>query len=81
MEGFEDLGEYGRTNKIGNHVLVFLVRDLKENWKQPIAYFISKGPMKADSMKPFLLDCIRHCSEAGLLIKRVTSDQGTNNQR
>jgi hypothetical protein len=37
IEGFEDLGRRGRTNKIANHALVLMARGLRRKWKQPVA--------------------------------------------
>ena len=81
MEGFEGFGLDKRTGQVGNHVLVFFLRGLKTNWKQPIGYFVSSGPVKAKSMKSLLLDCLDLCTDANLVVKCVVSDQGSNNQR
>ncbi|XP_060855057.1 uncharacterized protein LOC132932707 [Metopolophium dirhodum] len=35
IEGYEDLGTLGRTNKIGSQALVVMVRGLYSNWKFP----------------------------------------------
>ena len=37
IEGLEDFGELARH--VANQGLVFMVRGLSKNWKQPIAYF------------------------------------------
>ena len=42
-EGFEDLGSQGRTCNIANHALLFMVRGLHWKWKQPVAYYLSRG--------------------------------------
>jgi hypothetical protein len=42
VEGLEDFGPVlGRSKKIANQALVFMVRGLKQKWKQPIAYYFS----------------------------------------
>lgn len=46
----------------------------------PIAYFISAGPMKSKDMISILGDAIENLTEAGLKIKALVCDQGTNNQ-
>jgi len=33
VEGFEDLGQIGRTNKPASQALVFMARGLYSNWK------------------------------------------------
>jgi len=39
VEGLEDLGHLGRTNKPASQALVFMARGLYSNWKLPVAYF------------------------------------------
>lgn len=39
IEGYEDLGTLGRTDKIGSPALVVMVRGLYSNWKFPLCYF------------------------------------------
>jgi hypothetical protein len=51
IEGFEDLGRQARTRKTANHALVFMVRDLRRKWKQPVAYYFSCGSTKAQMIK------------------------------
>ena len=43
IEGYEDVGSQGRTCKIANHALLFMVRGLHGKWKQPAAYSLSRG--------------------------------------
>ena len=46
IEGFEDLGRHGRTSNIANHALVFMLRGLRKRWKQPVAYYLTRGSTK-----------------------------------
>jgi len=39
IEGFEDLGQLGRTNTFASHALVIMIRVLYKNWKFPYSYF------------------------------------------
>lgn len=39
IEGYQDLGPYGRSPIISKHALVFMIRGLYENWKFPFSYF------------------------------------------
>ncbi|KAF0755135.1 Transposable element P transposase [Aphis craccivora] len=41
IEGFEDLGRLGRSNKTANTALVFMDRGVYTSWKIPIAYLFS----------------------------------------
>lgn len=36
IEGYEDFGYLGRTDKLGNMALVFYIRGLLQNWKMSI---------------------------------------------
>lgn len=49
-------------------------------WKQPIAYFLSSGPMTSSTMKNILLNGIEKLKAVGLTVKLVICDQGSNNQ-
>ncbi|KAF0749006.1 Uncharacterized protein FWK35_00022236 [Aphis craccivora] len=65
VEGFEDLGHLGRTNKPASQALVFMARGLYSNWKLPVAYFFYT---------------VEKLLEVGLRVKAVVCDQSTNNQ-
>lgn len=39
LEGTEDLGEYGRTEKPAQYAMVFMAKGLSSKWKQTLAYF------------------------------------------
>lgn len=80
VEGFENFGPLGKTKYVANHAIAFMVRGLMSKWKQPIGYFLSSGPMTASTMKELLLDCIDKLTAAGLTVKVVIGDQGSNNQ-
>ena len=80
VEGFEEMGEMGRTKYVANNALVFMVRSLTENWKQAVGYFLSSGPMKSDIIKSALLNCIDKVESVGLNVKVIICDQGSNNQ-
>jgi hypothetical protein len=32
------------------HAVVFMVKGLKENWKQPVGYFLSSGPIESEEL-------------------------------
>ena len=65
---------------LANHALVFMVRGLTGNWKQPLGYHLSSGPMSGSNLKQLLLECIDKVEETGLKVMVVISDQGSNNQ-
>ena len=39
--GFEDFGSKG-SNKVATHALVFMVKGMTSNWKQPFSYYLSE---------------------------------------
>ena len=47
IEGFEDLGSGGRSQFVANHVLAFMVRGLRQKWKQPLCYYLTSGTAPA----------------------------------
>ena len=50
IEEFEDLGELGRSAYVADHALAFMVRGLFAKWKQPLAYFLTSGPVKGHTL-------------------------------
>jgi len=63
IEGFEDLGSKGRTCNIGNHALLFMDRGLHRKWRQPVAYYLSRGSTKAEMLVQFLKEVLDACPE------------------
>ncbi|KAL4136255.1 hypothetical protein QTP88_007806 [Uroleucon formosanum] len=56
VEGFEDLGHRGRTNKLATQAMVSMVRGLYNNWKLPLAYFLSGSSMSSLISKDLITD-------------------------
>jgi hypothetical protein len=67
-EGLEDCGSQGN---IANHALVFMVYGLCRKWKQPVAYYFTRGSTKAE--------VIDACHNAGLKVVAIVCDMGANN--
>lgn len=80
IEGFEDLGELGRTMYVADHALVFMVRGLYSKWKQPLAYFLTSGPVKGQTLQTLTKMCIDKLNDIGLEVNVLICDQGTNNR-
>ena len=76
--GFDDLGDNQRSNKIANYATVFMIRSLFGSWKQPVGYFLTSGPMTADTSKRKLLQCIDEVKK-WFDSKVVICDQGPSN--
>jgi hypothetical protein len=54
IEGFEDLGEFGRKPVAAKQALVVLLRGLYSDWKVPIAYYFSENGIKAEVLEKIL---------------------------
>ena len=66
---------------ITNHALLFIVRGLYSKWKQPVAYYLSRGSTKAEMLVQFLKDVHGACQNVGLHVVATVCDMGTNNVR
>lgn len=80
VEGFEDFGVKGKTQYIANHATVFLVRGLVYKWKQTVGYVLSSGPINSNVLHGLLLECLDNVQTAGLDVKVIIADQGSNNR-
>lgn len=81
IEGYEDLGNLGRTDKIGSHALVIMIRGLYINWKLPFCYFFTGNGIKGDNLVIILNECVQKLKDIGLLPSAVVCDQGSQNRR
>ena len=79
IEGFENLGSQGRTCNIANHALLFMVRGLHRKWKQPVAYYLSRGSTKAEMLVQCLNEVLGACQNVGLHVVATVCDMGANN--
>ena len=80
VEGFEDLGGLGRTERIADQALVLMARGLKQIWKQPIGFFYGAGPTPATVLQELLTDAIRKLRKANMLVVATVCDMGKPNQ-
>ena len=81
IEGFEDLGELGSSHFVADHALVFMVRGLYTKWKQPLAYFLTAGTVRAETLQTLTHRCLAKLEAIGLDTMALICDQGTNNRR
>jgi len=79
IEGFEDLGHKGRTNKLATQAMVFIVRGLYSNRKLPLTYFLSDSSMSSSILKDLIVYVIEKCTDLGFHIVALVCDQGSNN--
>ncbi|XP_065216627.1 uncharacterized protein LOC135842882 [Planococcus citri] len=57
-----------------------MVRGIYESWKIPIGYFLSGKCVNKDMLRNIVTAAIKKLFAAGLIVKGVVCDQGTNNQ-
>ncbi|XP_045477880.1 uncharacterized protein LOC123683025 [Harmonia axyridis] len=50
IEGFEDLGEFGRKSSPASQALVLMIRGIYSTWKIPIAFFVSEDGVSCESL-------------------------------
>lgn len=63
-----------------NHVTLVLARELSATWKQAVAAEITGSRTEGSDMREFVLNVIECLSNAGLNVKGIVSDMGSNNR-
>ena len=82
IEGLEDLGELGRTNRFGTSSFVIMIRGLYHQWKIPFSYYIAgSGGVKDHHLKEILEKTVSKLVEIGFCPKAIICDQGGQNQK
>ena len=81
IEGFEDLGELGSSHFVADHALAFMVRGLYTKWKQPLAYFLTAGTVREETLQTLTHRCLAKLEAIGLDIMALICDQGNNNRQ
>lgn len=74
LQGFA----YNNSLKFATHVLVFMVKGIKQNFKQPVAYYFTAGLNKFD-LKNLVKIVIKQLINSGLIIINTVCDQSTVN--
>ncbi|GLV46415.1 hypothetical protein CBL_20754 [Carabus blaptoides fortunei] len=80
IEGYEDLGEFGRKQQYCTEALVFMIRGIHENYKFPFAYFLSKNSVNKDNLLTLVKDCITMVNKYGFNVIATVCDQSSVNQ-
>lgn len=81
VEGFEDLGEFGRRPVPANQVLVLMIRGIYSKWKIPIAYFASCNGVPHNILKQIILNCIDKLTSSNLEPIGIVCDLSSTNQK
>lgn len=79
VEGYEDLGPKGRTNKLAGQAMVFVIRGLYSSWKMPISYFLPATSVKHLVLSELLVEAVGRLFNCGFIVKALVCDQGANN--
>lgn len=77
--GYVDLGSLGKSNDIANRVLVFMIRGLNKEYKQPIAYYFTKDSIKTGSLVILLKEIISMLQNIGFKVLCTVCDQSATN--
>lgn len=80
VEGFTDDG-YKRTNKIADHVLVWMLKGIygTKPWKQPVVFSFCKGTTPWENIALMFKEIVIRAHNAGLTIVALICDKGSTN--
>ncbi|XP_074033220.1 transposable element P transposase [Leptinotarsa decemlineata] len=76
--GFQDYGTE-RHPVLANHANVFMLKGVYKQWKQPVVFTFSNGPIEVLQLKKLIKDIIKECFIIGLNVIATVCDQGTTN--
>lgn len=79
IEGIPDTGSSRHSPDLADHVLVFMLRGVYKQWKQPISFSFTSGPVKSQVLKPLIREAIIACQDAGFNIVATVCDQSGPN--
>lgn len=79
VEGLQDFG-CSKDPFVADHALVFMLRGINSNWKQPFSYYLVRSATKGPQLKNLIVDNIRiiHDKTKFKVVGSI-SDQGTAN--
>lgn len=78
ISGFITNGTDTKRN-IADHALVFMLRGVIKNYKQPIAYTFCRGTTPKEELKMLLKNIITELQECGFIVVATVCDQGCTN--
>lgn len=80
VEGFENYGSTERKASVADHALVFMLRGIYKNRKQPVAFSSCKGTTPTVVLARLIKYVIQQIKRIGLKIVCPVCDQGATNQ-
>lgn len=79
IEGYEDLGTKGWSNKLAGQALVSMIRGVHSKWKLPFASFLPPTSVSHKTLSELLIEAINKIFNCGFIVFSMVCDQGTNN--
>ncbi|XP_037296406.1 uncharacterized protein LOC115455259 [Manduca sexta] len=79
VEGYEDLGEHGRSGNLADKALVLLLQGVHKNFKQPLAHYFVKGTISSEKLVAIIKNAIKIVTEIGFKVIATVCDQGPTN--
>lgn len=76
--GFEDNG-LDRTQRFADHNLVFMIKGITNNFKQPISYTFCESSTKRYDLANQITNVLKAVHLSGLKVVDTICDQGTTN--
>ena len=80
IDEFEDFEDLGRTKLQADHALVFMLRGISRNWKQPLGYFLVSGSVKPKILQTLVRSCLSKLASTHLNVTAIICDQGPTNR-
>lgn len=81
--GYQDFGDdmpyLTNTPKVASKALVFMVRGLNRDWKQPFAYYFSEKGISSEDLAVLIPKIINAVNSTGLKVRGVVMDQASTN--
>lgn len=79
IDGFENNGHF-TTQQFADHALLFMVKGITKNFKQPIAYTFVKGATNKHQLCALIKEVVSSVQNTGLEIIATICDQGATNE-
>jgi hypothetical protein len=79
IDGLVDLGGSERRANYADHALVFMVKGIYKNWKQPVCFTFCEHTTPTAALAILIKDVVRHVRQTGLHVVASISDQGSTN--
>lgn len=79
VEGYQDLGEHGRTGDLADKALVLLLQGVHKKFKQPLAHYFVTKTISSEKLSVIVKNAINILTGLGFKIIATVCDQGPTN--